>query len=66
MLPVDEASADYESSILLIETCNLPLKASNIAQSTRADPVLAKVLQGLITGRNLYIHNDECKPYKAI
>ena len=65
-LPVDEALADYERSILLIQTCNLPLKASNIEQSTMADPVLAKVLQGLITGRNSYIHNDECKTYKSI
>ena len=65
-LPVDEAPESNTSTILLIETCNVPLKASNIAYHTKQDPILVKVLQDLMTGRDTFVNHDDCKPYKAV
>ena len=65
-LPVDKAPLEHDNSILLVNSLGLPITAKDIAQSTRSDTVLSKVLQSLITGRNTFIENDMCKPYKEI
>ena len=65
-LPVDKAPLEHDNSILLVNSFEFPITAKDIAQSTRSDTVLSKVLQSLITGRNTFIENDVCKPYKEI
>ena len=53
-LPVYKALLEHDNSILLVNSFELPITAKDIAQSTRSDTVLSKVLQSLITGRNTY------------
>ncbi|XP_064088507.1 uncharacterized protein K02A2.6-like [Macrobrachium nipponense] len=65
-LPVDKAPEQYEESILLISAYNLPITAKEIAQGTKKDPVLSKVVQSLITGRDICAEDANCKPYKEI
>ncbi|XP_064122694.1 uncharacterized protein LOC135226943 [Macrobrachium nipponense] len=38
--------------------------AKEIAQGTKKDPVLSKVVQSLITGRDICAEDANCKPYK--
>ncbi|XP_064091616.1 uncharacterized protein K02A2.6-like [Macrobrachium nipponense] len=64
-LPVDKAPEQHEESILLISAYNLPITAKEIAQGTKKDPVLSKVVQSLITGRDICA-DANCKPYKEI
>ncbi|XP_064109047.1 uncharacterized protein K02A2.6-like [Macrobrachium nipponense] len=65
-LPVDKAPEQYEESILLISAYNSPITAKEIAQGTKKDPVLSKVVQSLITGRDICAEDANCKPYKEI
>ena len=63
-MPVD-AAPDKEDipQILLIETHGTPLTAAKVAQATSKDPVLAKVLQGVVAGRHTVAATVECQPY---
>ena len=65
-LPVDKASEELESSVLLLETQDLPIKADTIAQSTKKDSVLSQVLQSLITGRQSVMMSEDCQPYRNV
>jgi len=65
-LPVDKAPEDHDASIMLIDSYNLPITAKHIAQSTKQDPTLSKVLQGLVTGRNPILPGEDCKPFVAV
>lgn len=65
-LPVEAAPNSHDKSILLMESFNLPITAKTIAETTKKDPVLSKVLQGLIIGRNLVSSQEDCKPYTAV
>lgn len=46
-LPVDQASREVTSSILLVDACELPITSKPIASQTKSDPILSKVLQCL-------------------
>ena len=65
-LPVEKAPEAHECSVLLIETQNLPLKAKEIGQATKKDPILAKVKEYLITNNDTFIGSEECRAYKQI
>ncbi|XP_066974244.1 uncharacterized protein [Macrobrachium rosenbergii] len=65
-LPVDKAPEEHDESILVIYAYNLPITAKEIAQGTKKDPVLTKVVQSLITGRDICADDVNCKPYKEI
>ena len=65
-LPVDQAPEGNEKNILLIESQNLPIKAKDISQYTMKDPVLSKVLQSMISGRDNLLNSDDYQAYKAI
>ena len=62
-LPVEPAPSTHESSILLVDHINMPITAKTIAQHTQKDPVLSRILQGLVSGRNLVSTQEECKKY---
>ena len=65
-LPVEKAPETHENSILLIETQNLPLKAKEIGQITKKDPILAKVKEYLISNNETFIDNEDCRAYKIV
>ena len=65
-LPVDKAPEEYENTILLIDALQMPVTAKDIAQHTKRDPTLSKVLQDLTTGRDAFTKQEDCKPYREV
>lgn len=48
---------------MLIDAHKLPITPQQIACYTRKDPLLSKVLQGLITGKDIQESQTESKPF---
>ena len=65
-LPVDVAPEEFESNILLVESQNTPIKASQVAKETKKDATLNKILQSVISGRESLLNTTNEKPFKAI
>lgn len=64
--PVDAAPESNGTNILLVESHNLPITAKMIKQATKEDPVLSRVMQGLVTGRGLASDQEDYKPYLRV
>lgn len=54
-LPVEDAPNNHDCDIMLIET-----------QGSKKDPVLSRVLEGLVSGRALLSGIEKCKPYLTV
>ena len=65
-LPVDSAPNEYEGTILLVESENTPIMASKVAQETKKDSILSRVLQSVISGREFSLQDEKFKSYKAV
>ena len=65
-LPVDGAPNGILHSILMVDNLSFPVNSKEIAQKTKLDPVLSKVLQALISGHSLSQSQEELKPYLQI
>ena len=64
-LPIEEAPSTHESNVLMIDSLSIPLNAKEIAEKTKQDPILSRVLQALIAGRNIIANQEEFKGFTA-
>ncbi|XP_068206190.1 uncharacterized protein [Palaemon carinicauda] len=64
--PVDKAPAEYNDRILLGSVYDVPITAKDIAQNTKKDPILTKILESLMAGKDLCGNHTNFKSSKDI
>jgi len=65
-LPVDQASSEESSSILLVDACELPVTSKQIACQTKKDPILSRVLQCLSQNNKDVLSEQRYKPFTDV
>ena len=64
-LPIEEAPISYESNVMMINNLAIPITAKEIAEKTKQDPNLSRILQGLISGHNTISNKEEFRGFSS-